>query len=296
MKTTMAVKPHRVAWKPLLMLSRPRLGPTVRSSMISIGAASEPARIRSARSRVSFGVKAPVIWKRLPNSPWMVATEIASPLPFSNRMIAISFFRFSRVAWRMTRPPASSSSTATAGRWSWSKVACAPMNWSPVTSTCFLTGTCPTLPSRRRSGNRSTPKCDAELVDALVQGLDVLLQRGFLHALLEVGLDRGDEQQVLAIVALGERQVGNIVEDEGTRLLTHGGLAEADADHLAVARDAAVADVLLAQLVAQVAGEVFHALGDGGRGVHLQEKMHAATQVESQVHRQRLDRGQPARP
>ena len=133
MNTTMAVKPHSVAWKPLLMLSRPRLGPTVRSSMISIGAAREPARMSSERSRVSFGVNAPVIWKRLPNSLWMVATEMASPLPFSKRMMAIRCFTFSRVTWRMVRPPASSSSTATAGRWSWSKVAEAPMNWSPVT-------------------------------------------------------------------------------------------------------------------------------------------------------------------
>ena len=158
MKTTMAMKPHIVALKPFSMLSRPRLGPTVRSSMISIGAASEPARIRSDRSRVSFGVNAPVIWKRLPNSLWIVATEIASPLFFSNRMIAIRCLTFSRVTRRMVRPPASSSSTATAGRWSWSKVAEAPMNWSPVTSTSFFAGTWPIVPSRRRSGNTSTPK------------------------------------------------------------------------------------------------------------------------------------------
>src|SRR5438105_14216074 len=103
MNTTMAVKPHSVAWKPLLILSRPRLGPTVRSSMISIGAASEPARMRSDRSRVSFGVNAPVIWKRLPNSLWVVATEMGSPLPFSKRMMAIRCFTFSRVNWRMVR-------------------------------------------------------------------------------------------------------------------------------------------------------------------------------------------------
>jgi hypothetical protein len=46
MKTTMARNPELVALKPFAMLSRPRLGPTVRSSMISIGAASEPARSR----------------------------------------------------------------------------------------------------------------------------------------------------------------------------------------------------------------------------------------------------------
>ncbi len=158
MNTTIARKPHCVALKPFSMFSLPSDGPTVRSSMISIGAARDPARISSDRSLVSEGVKLPVIWKRLPNSPWMVATEIASPLPFSTRMIAISLRRFSRVAWRMTRPPASFSSTDTAGRWSWSKVAVAPVNWSPVTSTCFFTGTLLTLPSRLRSGNTSTLK------------------------------------------------------------------------------------------------------------------------------------------
>jgi hypothetical protein len=71
-------------------------------------------------------------------------------------MMAISFFRFSRVAWRITRPPASFSSTDTAGRWSWSKVALAPVNWSPVTSTCFFTGTLLTVPSRFLSGKTST--------------------------------------------------------------------------------------------------------------------------------------------
>jgi hypothetical protein len=51
------------AVKPLAMFSAPRLGPMVRSSMISIGAASEPARSSSARSLAS-DVVMPVIWKR----------------------------------------------------------------------------------------------------------------------------------------------------------------------------------------------------------------------------------------
>ena len=39
MNETMAMKPHIVALKPRSMFSLPRLGPTVRSSMMSIGAA-----------------------------------------------------------------------------------------------------------------------------------------------------------------------------------------------------------------------------------------------------------------
>ena len=49
--TLRASSPYIVESKPFWMLSLPRLGPTVRSSMISIGAASEPARSSSARSR-----------------------------------------------------------------------------------------------------------------------------------------------------------------------------------------------------------------------------------------------------
>ncbi len=71
MKIAITAKPYSVERNPRSMFSRPRLGPIVRSSMISIGAASEPERISSARSVVSWTVKLPVIWNWLPNSPWM---------------------------------------------------------------------------------------------------------------------------------------------------------------------------------------------------------------------------------
>jgi hypothetical protein len=92
-----------------------------------------------------------VIWNRLPNSPWMRATEIASPLPFSNRMIAIRRLMFSRVDLAHHAPARLVQVDDTAGRWSWSKVAWAPVNWSPVITTIFFVGTCVTVPSRWRS-------------------------------------------------------------------------------------------------------------------------------------------------
>ncbi len=82
-------KPKTVDSKPFLMFSIPSEGPTVRSWMISMGAASAPARISSDSVFVSCGVNDPVIWKRLENSPCIRATEIASPLPRSNRMMAM---------------------------------------------------------------------------------------------------------------------------------------------------------------------------------------------------------------
>src|SRR3982751_741029 len=241
MNTTMAVKPHKVAWKPLEMLSRPRLGPTVRSSMISIGAASEPARMRSERSRVSFGVKEPVIWKRLPNSLWIVATEMASPLPFSKRMMAIRCLTFSRVTWRMVRPPASSSSTATAGpvhlllHRSLADAAVAPALGEDVEAegrarAHRLLVDQPHLQRRRAPEDFLRPRHvlharelhddavgallldhglrDAGLVHPLVQRLDILLKRRLHDALLELGLHAAHEEQVLAVVALADDEVG----------------------------------------------------------------------------------------
>src|SRR3981189_301178 len=61
MNTTIATKPQRVALKPFSMFSLPRLGPTVRSSMISIGAASAPARKSSATSAASVVLMRPEI-------------------------------------------------------------------------------------------------------------------------------------------------------------------------------------------------------------------------------------------
>ena len=69
----------------------------VRSSMISIGAASEPARSSSAVSLASAVVMRPEIWNRLPSSPRITGAVTTSPLPFSNSRIAMRLPTFSRV-------------------------------------------------------------------------------------------------------------------------------------------------------------------------------------------------------
>lgn len=83
--------------------------------MISIGAASDPARNNKARSLASTTVIAPEIWKRVPSSAWMTGAVSTSPLPFSNRRIAMRFFRFSRLMSRMMRPPFASTVRSTLG-------------------------------------------------------------------------------------------------------------------------------------------------------------------------------------
>ena len=66
MNTQIAAKPQATLLKPLAMFSAPRLGPMVISSMISMGAASEPARSSSAVSLASTVVMLPEICTRPP--------------------------------------------------------------------------------------------------------------------------------------------------------------------------------------------------------------------------------------
>ena len=88
----------------------------------------------------------------------------------------------------------------------------------------------------------------------------------------------------VALHGVGNQQVGELVGDERAAGLQRRRIAEADLDRLAVAVDAGVADVLLAQQRAQVAGEGLGLLGQRRLHVHLQHEVHAAAQVQAQVH------------
>lgn len=70
---------------------------------------------------------------------------------------------------------------------------------------------------------------------------------------------------------------------------------EADRDALTVARDAGVADVLVAEQAAQVGSGGVKPLGQRPLHVHLQQEMHAAAQVEAEVHRRGMHARQPLR-
>ena len=95
--------------------------------------------------------------------------------------------------------------------------------------------------------------------------------------------------------ALRSSRSGMRALDLGHRLVAHRPVAEAHDHRLALARDAAVLDALVAQRAADVVRERFHLLGERRLHVHLQQEMHAAAQVEPEIHRQRADRGEPAR-
>ncbi len=91
---------------------------------------------------------------------------------------------------------------------------------------------------------------DAQLVDAVAQRLDVLLQRRLLVGLHHLRLDRRHER-VRVLLAHGE--VGHLLGEHPLGRVALAGLAEVDHDALALAGDPGVADLLVAQVRAHVA-------------------------------------------
>mmetsp|Transcript_11784 Transcript_11784/g.27677 ORF Transcript_11784/g.27677 Transcript_11784/m.27677 type:complete len:359 (+) Transcript_11784:2229-3305(+) len=154
MKAATAAKPQVTLAMPFSMFSLPKLGPMVRSSMISIGAANEPARSSRAVSLASWVVIAPLIWKRLPSSELILGAVTTSPLPFSNSRMAMRLPMFSREVSFMTRAPLASTVRCTAGLWFSSKPGWASLRLSPVRMTWRLTMIGP----KPRSMKRSVPK------------------------------------------------------------------------------------------------------------------------------------------
>ena len=113
----------------------------VNSSMISMGAASEPARSSSAMSLASTVVIRPEICTRPPPISLRITGAVTtSPLPFSNSRMAMRLPTFSRVMSLKMRAPLASRVRWTAASWVWlSKPGCASVRLSPVRITCFLT-------------------------------------------------------------------------------------------------------------------------------------------------------------
>ncbi len=87
---------------------------------------------------------------------------------------------------------------------------------------------------------------------------------------------------------LAQRQLAHLTADQvlGTRPCF--GVAELDLDRGRGLADARVPDVLFAQQRADVGGEGLEPLVDGGAHVDLQQEVHAAAQVEPEIHRQRV--------
>ena len=137
---------------------------------------------------------------------------------------------------------------------------------------------------------------DAELVHAIAQGGQVLLQGQlalFFHIL---GLDSEPERRVGPVVLPGRGQVGGFLGDDRLRFGTVVGIAEGHEDTaVLLARHGLVAHLVVAQERAEIGHEALleHALG--GLHVHLHEEMDPATEIEAQEHGLGADGAQPRR-
>ena len=85
---------------------------------------------------------------------------------------------------------------------------------------------------------------------------------------------------------IGELQVGLIVSSAMRALLRVSSSRKRITMRSPSRRDAAVADVLVAHQAAQVGAHRVKALGQRALHVDLEQEMHAAAQVETEVHRQ----------
>ena len=132
-----------------------------------------------------------------------------------------------------------------------------------------------------------------ERVDAVVEGGDVLLDGGFLHATFRLGFDDGGQPQVRAVAAVGQRQIRQRIGHRVARAAAIVGVAKLDGDGAALPVDADMTHVLVAQQGAQVAGQRIELFGQRRLHVDLIKKVHTAAQVQAQVHRQRVQAGEP---
>ena len=112
----------------------------MRSSTISIGAASEPARSSSEVSLASAVVMLPEIWTRPPVIAERITGAVTtSDLPWSISTIAIRLPTLAAVSSPKIVPPEPSRLMLTAGDPISSKLGWASLMLSPVSSTCLLT-------------------------------------------------------------------------------------------------------------------------------------------------------------
>ena len=124
----------------------------------------------------------------------------------------------------------------------------------------------------------------AELVDPVVQGGDVLLQRLVLHAARGLGTDGGDQTVFGAFRRFGGLQISELVLNHRTDGVQRLGVAGTHLNGLPVAADAAMAHAFFTQGGAQVAGQHIGAALQRCGHVHLQHKVDATAQVQAQVH------------
>ena len=129
----------------------------------------------------------------------------------------------------------------------------------------------------------------AELVDAVAQGGDVLLQREFLHALLGYRFEFGGQREFIGSVGRREQQVAKSIRQLGLCGIALVAGAEMHDHRLPLFGNAAVADFFAAQIGAEIVLITAGGLVECRRHVHFQQEIHPAAQIETQIHRQGID-------
>ncbi len=99
------------------------------------------------------------------------------------------------------------------------------------------------------------------------------------------GFRRDDQLQVGAVGGVGKGQLARLRGQHIARVAAGGSVAEAHFDGVAHALDAGVAHVLVTQVAAHARLQGLDLVVEHCLGVDLQQEVHAAAQVQAQVHR-----------
>ncbi len=130
---------------------------------------------------------------------------------------------------------------------------------------------------------------DTQLVDAIAQCVEVLLQGKTLQLRL-IGFGQLQNQAIRAILRTPHRQLGIGLAQAFQSSGTIRDVTQRDRQCLATALDPRVTHPKLAQPPAQVRLVALEPLSNCSFHVHFQQKVNAAPQIQTQIHRARTDR------
>ena len=130
---------------------------------------------------------------------------------------------------------------------------------------------------------------NTEFINAVAQRGDVLLQREFLGLALGLNAQRTVDAEFAAFFAGLQLQVGHVLGNARQCFFAQRGFAKAHGDRLAFACESGILQALLAQHAADVVGVGVEFFRQRRLHIDLHQEMHAAAQIETEVHRQRAN-------
>src|SRR5690606_31305469 len=125
----------------------------------------------------------------------------------------------------------------------------------------------------------------AELIDAIAQRRQVLLDRKILPLLDALRRERRDELGRTVDLILRQRDAGIVALDDLARGIDARTGTQQHLDRIAANGDRLVLDALLAQAGTNVLREPLQCLIERGPDVDLIEEVHAAAKIQAETHR-----------